>query len=151
MRSACLLSLVLVACGTDPTEPALFPEDYAATYQEVRNCRNSIDHDLMRIRIVASPSALQPYMTRSAPFPTGAILVKEQFEGDDFNCEGPIVEITAMQKLDDGADPDSLDWAWQKTSPSFKVDGKIDTQLKCANCHATGCDDHGYLGTCAAP
>lgn len=151
MRSTWLLPLLL-ACGTDPpTEEAFFPADYAATYQEVRNCRNSIDHDLMRIRIVASPSAMQPYAMRNAPFPTGAILLKEQFEGDDFNCEGPIVSITAMQKLDEGTDPASLDWAWQKTSPSFEVDAELDTQLRCANCHATGCAQEGYLGTCASP
>lgn len=152
MRCTWFLPLLL-ACGTDPPkEESLFPADYAATYQEVRNCRNSIEHDLMRIRVLASPEALAPYTDRAAPFPVGAIVLKEQYAGGDINCEGPIVQFTVMQKLADGEDPAMLDWTWQKTDGERVVDEDHDLE-KCSSCH-TRCgvpEEGGYAGTCAVP
>jgi len=152
MRIIWLLPL-LFACGPDDqpapdAPPALFPDDYASTYTEVRNCRNSIDHDLMRIRVLASPEALQAYTDRTTAFPPGAIVLKEQFDDSDIDCAGPIVEITVMQKLDV---PDQLGWAWQKTNAAH---AQIEfDQKKCVNCHMM-CgvpSEGGYDGTCTQP
>jgi hypothetical protein len=49
-----LITQGLLACSDpDPGDPPVFPEDYAATYQEVRSCRLSVDHDLTRMRVLA--------------------------------------------------------------------------------------------------
>jgi hypothetical protein len=144
----------LLACGTDPKpEPeAIYPADYATTYREVRNCRQSIDHDIMFVRILAAPEAFEAYDGRLKPFVAGDLIVKEQYDEDDPNCEGPIASITAMRKLDEGAAPDEGDWEWQKTD----ANGKTDTEYnlaRCSGCHVgpDGCGQppYGYLGTCA--
>src|SRR5690242_14900621 len=106
---------LLVGCGTsDGGKPALFPADYAATYQEVRNCRMSIEHGFVRIRVLASPDALAAYTGRTAPFPTGSIVLKEERPDTDTTCSGPVMNYTVMQKLDVGADPTMLDWTWEE-------------------------------------
>jgi Cytochrome P460 len=152
MHRALVLACALAGCGTDSAsqDPPLYPEDYAATYQEVRDCRFSLDHDLTRMRVLASPEALASYTDRTAPFPTGAIVLKEQFEGDDTACSGPIITVTVMQRLDTGSSPDTLDWTWQQ------VDSKGDVETvdikRCTSCH-TGCGSapEGFDGTCAMP
>src|SRR4051794_38688905 len=114
MRALGVLAL-LAACGSDGnSEQVLFPADYATTYQQVRNCRHSIDHDLQTIRVLASPDAVTPYMGRAAPFPVGSIVIKEQYDADDTTCAGPILQWTVMQKLPAGTDTDNLDWEWQR-------------------------------------
>lgn len=141
-------SLVAVSCG-DPGVP-LFDEDYEATYTEVRGCRQSGDHDLHRIRVLVDPAALGPYESRSEPFPPGATVLKEEYDFGDFDCTGPIVEWTVMQRLDDGASPTHLDWVWQTVDPD-RVVTEEDPQ-RCANCHA-GCGGppDGHDGTCTVP
>jgi Cytochrome P460 len=145
---ALLVVFLVAACGSDDSGPEpLFPADYRTTYQEVRNCRFSLDHDLMRIRILASPDALAPYNMRTTPFPTGAVVLKEQYDGDDTSCSGPVLRYTVMVKTATG---NALDWAWQE------LDGdRRDTEepiQRCIQCHA-GCGQapEGYDGTCAVP
>jgi hypothetical protein len=148
---AVLVAGSLCACGDDGGgDPPLVPADYAATYEEVRSCRFSVEHDLTRIRIVAAPDALAPYRTRSAPFPTGAIVLKEEYDSADMTCAGPIIEFTVMQKLDAGSSPDTLDWAWQKVGVDRRV--KTTDLMRCIRCH-TGCGKppEGHDGTCAMP
>lgn len=146
------LVAVICACGDDgKTDPPLFPADYAASYQEVRNCRFSIDHDLLYIRVLASPEALTPYMTRAAPFPVGAILLKEQYGQDDTTCSGPLDSFTVMEKLDDGT-TSAADWTWQKVGADRR---QITVDLKtCTSCHSD-CgyppNGVGYDGTCTVP
>lgn len=143
----------LGGCGTDTGgsgDPPLFPIDYEATYQEVRDCRFSLDHDLVRIRVLASPDALTAYNGRVAPFPTGSVVLKEQYFDSDTTCAGPVVEYTVMQKLDVGASPETLGWSWQKVSGDHTT---VKTDIKrCTQCH-TGCGQapEGYGGTCAMP
>lgn len=153
MHSAVLAAIAALgaACGSDSTAPPLFPANYRTTYQEVRNCRHSNDHDQMTIRVLASPEAYMPYMTRTAPFPTGAIVLKEQYDMADTTCAGPIERFTVMEKLDDGAAPAALDWEWQQ------VDGSLHTMAvdlkRCISCH-TDCGqpaNGGYAGTCTQP
>ncbi len=150
---AWLAALLLAACGGGEEETddgPLFPADYAATYTEVRNCRQSGDHDLNRIRILADPQALGPYTRRDGPFPVGAIVLKEEFDFADTGCAGPVTQWTVMQRLEDGAAPDQLDWRWQRVDADRKVTG--DGEPRCAGCHA-GCDAaaDGHDWTCAVP
>ena len=145
-----LVAHVLFGCGSASEEPVVFPADYAATYQQVRTCRFSLDHDLIYIRVLASPDALAPYTGRAAPFPAGAIVLKEQYGDSDTTCAGPIVNFTVMQKLDVGSSPAMLDWDWQKvTADHHPVDTEI---MRCTQCHmGCGKPPEGYDGTCTVP
>ena len=146
-----VLTVLLAACRPDDdgVEP-VFPEDYAATYQEVRGCRFSLEHDLIVVRVLASPDALAPYTGRTQPFPTGAILLKEQYAESDTTCAGPIVDFTVMEKLDVGSSPATLDWTWQKVRPDHQT---VNTDIKaCTQCHTScGKAPYGYDGTCTMP
>lgn len=154
--AALLVSGLLGGCGggegdDDTGEPPVFPEDFAATYQEVRNCRFSLEHDLTRMRVLAAPDAMGTYQMRNAPFAAGAVVLKIQYDSADTTCSGPILHYTVMQKLDAGASPDTLDWAWQKVSKDFKVDAKMDVQ-RCVRCHTNcGKPPEGFDATCAVP
>ena len=148
-----LALVVLAACGTEPKpEPPVFPADYATTYQEVRNCRGPSEHDLNYIRVLASPDAVTAYTGRIAPFPTGSIVLKEEYDINDMTCSGPIVVWTVMAKLDDGSAPATLDWQWQKVDSHRNT---VNTDInKCVSCHTT-CTPTGsrggYAYTCTMP
>ena len=137
-------------CGGGDGEPPIFPEDYAATYQEVRNCRFSLEHDLTRMRVLAAPDALMPYQARDAPFPTGAIVLKEQYDSTDMTCSGPLLHFTVMQKLAPGSSPETLDWTWQKVDAEHRT---METEImRCVSCHDhCGNAPEGHDGTCAMP
>ncbi|MGE5307422.1 MAG: cytochrome P460 family protein, partial [Hyphomicrobiales bacterium] len=155
---AAVVAHALFACGSNSngktdgntSGPPVFPADYAATYQQVRNCRLSLEHDLMYIRVLASPDALAAYNGRTAPFPTGAIALKEQYGEDDTTCAGPIVNFTVMQKLAVGSSPATLDWTWQKVGADRRL---VDTDItRCTRCHTDcGKPPDGYDGTCTMP
>jgi hypothetical protein len=143
---------ILLGCGGsgNATPDPVFPMDYATTYQEVRNCRFSLEHDLIYIRVLASPDALGPYTDRTTPFPTGAVLLKEQYGNEDQTCSGPIVTFTAMQKLDVGTSAPTLDWFWQDLKADFSP-VKTDV-MRCPACHKDcGNPPEGYDGTCTMP
>ncbi|HWB76047.1 MAG TPA: cytochrome P460 family protein [Nannocystaceae bacterium] len=147
------MCVALVGCPGDDDDdgPApLFPDDYDATYVEVRNCRTSGDHDLKNVRILADPAALAPYRDRNAPFPVGAIVLKEEYDFGDLDCTGDITQWTVMQRLMTGSSPDTLDWTWEKVDLDRKV--LEPNATRCIACH-TGCGvaPDGYEGTCAVP
>jgi hypothetical protein len=146
---ALLLVWLGTACG--PDAKAYFPKDYLSTYTEVRDCRNSSDHDLRFIRVLANPIAYDTYINRDGPFPTGSILLKEERD-ESTTCMGPITSITAAKKLPDGSSPETLDWEWQRVDPETLLDVTED-ESRCYNCHS-GCPSDsnpgGYLYTCAA-
>jgi hypothetical protein len=147
-RSSCsgLLLVALAACGQDASTPA-FRADYAASYVEVRDCRSSADHDLHKIRILADRAALAPYRDRTAGFPTGAIVLKEEYDFADGDCTGPVIEWTVMEKL---ATSDNLGWSWQRVDADRDVVTENDT--RCITCHTQcGVAPDGYLSTCAVP
>lgn len=159
LASAAALAAALTAFGctgddggddeTAGAEPS-FPADYLGSYVEVRNCRPSGDHDLNNIRILADPNALAPYNDRNAPFPVGAVVLKEEFEFGDLTCSGPISQWTVMQRLADGSAPDNLDWAWQRVDSERNV-ADVDAP-RCIGCHqGCGVAPDGYEGTCAVP
>ncbi|MEQ9500086.1 MAG: cytochrome P460 family protein [Deltaproteobacteria bacterium] len=154
MRRALFTLLCLAACnGTEDDDgPAPdFPADYAASYVEVRDCRTSGDHDLNYVRMLADPVALSPYENRDAPFPVGAVVIKEEYDFTDTDCSGAIKQWTVMTRLADGTAPAALDWRWQRVDADRNVVG-VDTP-RCYGCH-TGCgveSEGGYEGTCAHP
>lgn len=144
---------VVVACALlaacDHGKP-FFPETYRDSYTEVRNCRQSVDHDLNRVRVLASPEALAAYTSRTSPFPDGAVVVKEEYDFGDSTCSGPIKQWTAMRKLPDGMAPAMLDWEWQRVDSGRGVQSTNDA--RCFGCHTMcGVAPDGYAGTCAIP
>ena len=115
----------------------------------MRDCRQSGDHDLNQIRILADPAALGPYTDRADPFPEGAVVLKEEYEFGDVDCSGPIRQWTAMTKLPTGSDPDNLDWFWERVDSGRRV---VDEQNpRCAGCHDDCEPPDGYDFTCTVP
>lgn len=146
-----VLVFTALGCGGDDGEPAFFPADYADTYREVRDCRFSIEHDLVRIRIVASPEAAPFYLDRSAPLPVGSIVVKEEYDDGDDECQGPIERYSVMRRLDTGSAPDALDYDWQEVAASMREEKPTDPR-NCISCHTNcGHAPEGHDGTCAVP
>jgi len=140
---------VVIGCGDD-APPSILPVDYRATYTEVRNCRQSGDHDLHMVRVLADPAAIAAYSDRTTAFPEGATVMKEEYEFGDSDCTGPIEQFTVMQKLLFGADPANLDWHWQRIDTGFNVVAENDP--RCAACHVRcGVPPDGYDGTCTLP
>ncbi len=150
IRVALFALVLLEACSSDATAPAEFPADYAATYTEVRNCRLSVDHDMENVRVLASPSALAPYMNRTDPFPLGAIVLKEQYDRLDTSCSGTILDYSVMVRVAKGNGPDLQDWDWQHVSADHSV---ISEDIgRCTRCHKDCANQGvGYAGTCEQP
>jgi Cytochrome P460 len=159
LRAAVALTLGLVAasgCGgggdddDGGVETTLFPASYDATYVEVRDCRRSADHDLNYIRVMADPDAVGPYADRDAPFPEGAVVLKEEYDPGDQSCSDEIVQWTVMRKLAAASAEEMLDWEWQQVDADRNVD--TENELRCYNCHTEcGGEPFGYDGTCAMP
>jgi len=146
---ALAIAVCSVACGTESSgDPPLYPLDYRKTYQEVRNCRFSIEHNSVRIRVLASPDAVGPYTTRSEPFPAGAVVLKEEFDEDDTTCAKMLRRVTVMRKLPVGTAPGDLDWEWQETDETHEPTGR--PIRGCTTCHAD-CSMMGFDGTCTVP
>lgn len=154
--SATLVLAAVGGCSDDsgaPNEPQLeplFPEDYRGSYVEVRNCRGSGDHDLNRVRMLVDPTAEPAYQDRDTPFPEGAVVLKEEYDFSDTDCEGEILQWTVMQRLADGASEETLGWRWQRVDPERRVMSEDDA--RCTSCHS-GCGrpPDGYEGTCSIP
>ena len=145
LGSALLLG---AGCPTDPSGPdPIFPEEYEATYREVRDCRRSIEHDNMFIRVLADPAAYEPYMTRAQPFPAGATVLKLEYADDDCtDLDG----FAVMRKEEAGYAPDLGDWHWQGVTLDRTVDEE--QSMRCSGCH-TDCGEppDGYDFTCTVP
>jgi hypothetical protein len=149
-RAGLLSLLLLAACGggDEETHEVMFPlEDYEASFEEVRDCRGSADHDFNKIRVLADAAALVPYRDRLEEFPEGAIVLKEEYEFNDETCEGEIIGYAVMVKLAAGADERNLDWVWQRVSPEGEVEEH--NESRCASCHSTCVPPDGYGSTCA--
>jgi hypothetical protein len=154
-----LVLLPLAACGgndegAEPPPPPvqvdpLFPADFGETFQIVRDCRPSSEHDLARVQVYADPSAQSPYLTREGEFEVGATLVKTEYDGTDSECAGAVTQWTVMQRLSAGSSPETLDWTWQRVSNTRQVLSQ--DEARCTGCH-TGCGaPAGFFNTCALP
>ncbi|MEO6951035.1 MAG: cytochrome P460 family protein [Polyangia bacterium] len=137
-------------CG-GPSAPKYvsgLPADYATTFKQVRPCRSSTEHNLDNVTVFTDDAAYIPYTGRMEPFPTGAVVVKPEYDIDDTDCSGNIIQWTVMVKLDNGTSPLTNDWRWQRIFADKKVVTQDDRN--CINCHAD-CTDYGYAFTCSAP
>jgi len=147
-----VLAITLGACGGGggADETALFPDSYSSSYVQVRDCRASGDHDLNHVRILADPLTADAYRMRDRPFPTGAVVLKEEYDFSDDTCVGPIKQWTVMVQLAAGTASATLDWHWQKVDAQRDV--VTDNEPRCHGCHATcGVPPDGYRSTCAVP
>lgn len=151
-----LAASFIVGCSENNPNPAppnadpVFPADYASTYTEVRNCRQSGDHDLNIIRVLADPTALDPYQNQNVVFPVGAVVLKEEYDFADVTCAGPILRWTVMSRLATGSSPETLDWQWQEVDSGRKVVSE-DLQ-RCIACHSNcTAANGGFESTCALP
>lgn len=135
--------------GPPDAGPApVFPSNIERTYQEMRDCRQSHEHELHYIRVLASPSAQAPYTALSPdmPYPVGATLVKVEY--DDEDCSERVL-YTAYRKLALGENPIGNDWLWQRVSPEREV-LEQGAPWRCINCHSYHCaPPNGYDLTCA--
>jgi hypothetical protein len=117
--------------GIDP----IFPADYRDSFVEVRDCRLSVEHGGVSIRVLANPIAAEPYLRDQSPLPVGSIVVKEEFAGADCRNDADLVRWRAMRKEMPGFDPEDGDWHWQWVdSPSRRV--RFDDKATCIGCHA---------------
>lgn len=150
MRVVVLTLTLLGACSSGVDEVVAFPEAYLQTYTQTRTCRSSTDHDLNKVRVLADPAALEPYMNRDNPFPVGSIVLKPEYDFTDTDCTGTPIEWTVMVKLASGSSPNTLDWHWQRVTADRTV--QTDNEPRCYGCHA-GCStgSGGYDYTCTAP
>jgi hypothetical protein len=132
----------LVACGTDGPEP-LFPASYASSYEQVRACRPSGEHDLHKIRVLAKPETAAIYLARTDPFPVGSIILKEEYDFTDDTCADALTWWSVMKRTSAG-------WTWQRVGPDREVLSENDT--RCIGCHAEcGVPPDGFDGTCTVP
>jgi hypothetical protein len=139
-------SLATVACDKGP-EP-IFPADFQSTYQEVRDCRRSGDHDLNHVRVLTAPDAKQAYQSREVPFPAGAIVLKVEYA--DPECTD-VAGFTAMLKEPAGSAPTAGDWFWQRVDARREVleEGQ---PARCVGCHRPcQAPAGGYDWTCTEP
>jgi hypothetical protein len=139
-------------CSSDPAAEAVqpdFPANYASSYEEVRDCRRSGDHDLNYVRILTDPEGFAAYRDREDDFPEGSIVLKEEYDFADTECSGGIQKWTAMERLPKGSAPNTLDWAWQEVDASRTVVGGEITG--CVGCHRSCQGPNGFNGTCADP
>jgi hypothetical protein len=128
---------------------SIFPANYRDTFTEVRDCRTSIDHDLVYVRIWANPAAVAPYEAREERLPDGSVFVKEEYM--DPLCAGDLRRWTVMRREDD-LYPELDGWHFQTTDPTGAVleDGATED---CVTCHLNECGgtESGFDGTCADP
>jgi hypothetical protein len=114
-----------------PVQP-VFPANYRETFVEVRNCRFSLEHGGVNIRVLANPTAAQPYLDNDNPLPVGSIVVKEEFGGtgcDDAN----FLQWRALRKEAPGFDPADGDWHWQWVNADRSV--RFNDKSTCIACH----------------
>ncbi|NUN15056.1 MAG: cytochrome P460 family protein [Myxococcales bacterium] len=152
--SICVLylgsALLVAACDSDPGdsngsgETSFVPKDFLSEYVEVRNCRFSIEHDSINIRVLTSSEHAVAFTDGIYPFPEGTIIAKAEY--DDMNCS-ELLGVTAMRRLATGTSPETGDWEWQRLDAEL-VPQSID-QKTCAGCH-TGCTE-GRDMTCTNP
>lgn len=144
--SALLIAAVAIA-GCDPpepSEPVLLPGDYAERFEEVRDCRFSVEHDAVYIRILAPPEVASWYRDGVYPFAEGALIVKEEHR--TAACDD-ILGWTIMQRLADGERPEHADWAWQRLDAELMP---IEIEPKgCVSCHTACTMGRDYA--CADP
>lgn len=146
--SLALAVFALARCSPSDRRP--FPDDYRTRWREARRpCTLSHDHELRYIRVFANELAYGPYTSASAPYSTGAILLKEEYE--DRACS-ELVSIVTMEKLAPGeAPPEELGWRWRRFGPNLQeIVDPMSIPSTCTTCHAFHCREppYGWDYTC---
>ena len=109
----------------------IFPADYRSSYTEVRDCRNSIEHGGVSIRVLTNEVATRPYLDGANPLPEGSVVIKEEFDGPD--CEDDeLVRWRVMRKEEPGFEIDG-DWSWQWVDRGGRV--VFNDKATCIVCH----------------
>lgn len=138
--TACgILFALCVACDDSPSESALFPSSFEATYTRVRDCRFSIDHGGASITVWASPEGAAAYLAGTYPLPANTVLVKKLHV--DAACKD-FDGFVAMKKDTSSA------WVWQTLDKKGSVTGP-DNPRSCITCH-NDCTE-GRDSTCTDP
>lgn len=142
---------ILTAVNSSMIACPIFPADYRSTFVEVRDCRLSIEHGGVNIRVLASPDAARPYLDAADPLPVGSIIVKEEFDGPECD-DGDLIRWRAMRKEEAGFDPEDGDWHWQWVETNFavRIDRKDDPdpRYNCIGCHVRpACLARDYMCT----
>jgi hypothetical protein len=140
VRRLALAALLFAACDEEPAPmpDPFFPADFAAVWTEVRDCRQSIDHDLHFILVHANDASAEAYAAGDYPLPEGTVLVKSLFQDD--LCTQP--DGFASMRKAGGA------WEWQKLAADRTVT-ESGALLQCSSCHAS-CTE-GRDSTCTDP
>jgi len=139
------------ACETDPMngsgdpEP-VFPADYRTAYTEVRDCRFSIEHGGVSIRVLANDVGAQAYLNGENPLPVGSVILKEEYNGSSCSDDSALRLISVMRKESPGFDVDDGDWHWQEVTPQREVIN--DFKTNCIGCHDDAeCLSRDYMCT----
>jgi hypothetical protein len=142
-----------LACTLGPIytcETPLFDEDYLDSYSVVRDCRRSMDHDGLFIRIYANDVAADVYNARTGALPDGSTFIKE--EHTDSTCnEAGLVGWAVMRRVA-GSRPESDDWQFQFVDTAER-ELSANVREGCVSCHLNDClgSGPGFDGTCAMP
>lgn len=129
--------LATATLTTTPTSGAtiapIFPASYRNTYLEVRECRSSVEHGGVAIRVLANPTAAEPYRQELSPLPVGSVVVKEEYDDSDCSDDTKLIRWRAMRKEAPGFDVDDGDWHWQWVNRDRRV--LFDDKSTCIGCH----------------
>jgi hypothetical protein len=141
-----LIAAVNAALNGCPIEP-IFPANYRDGFIEVRDCRNSVEHGSVSIRVLVNPESAAAYQRNENPLPVGTIVVKEEFDGPDCSNDAELVRWRPMRKEAPGFDPDDGDWAWQWVdAPARSV--RFNDKATCIGCHRVeACLKRDYMCT----
>jgi hypothetical protein len=131
-----------------PAAPVpVFPENYRATFTEVRDCRFSIEHGGFTIRVLANDVALEAYLADAAQLPVGSIIIKEEFGGPDCADDSVLEQWRVMRKEPPGFDPNAGDWHWQRVLANGRQVVE-DSKASCIGCHSVPeCFERDYQCT----
>lgn len=140
-----LIAAVNASLAGCPIEP-IFPANYRDSYVVVRDCRLSIEHGAVMIRVWADPTSAQAYLEEANPLPVGAVIVKEEFEGVDCDSDAELLRWRPMRKEPPGFDPEHGDWAWQWVNRDRTV--LLNDKTTCIGCHLDAeCVARDYMCT----
>ena len=139
----------MATATASPAPTPIFPADYRSTFTEVRDCRFSIEHGGVNIRVLANAVAAQSYLNNANPLPVGSIVVKEEFNGTGCN-DADFVRWRAMRKEAPGFDARDGDWRWQWVERDGSV--LFNDKSTCIGCHARpACLARDHMCTVGGP
>jgi DNA-binding beta-propeller fold protein YncE len=137
-----------VKLTTTPEGPEpILPADYRASFVEVRDCRFSLEHGGVYIRVLTNPESAQAYQDNASTLPVGTVVVKEEF-GDARCSDSELLRWRVMRKEAPGFDPVDGDWHWQFLTSRREV--IYNDKSTCITCHhEPDCVRRDYM--CALP